>query len=178
MPHPRQHEKMSLPPQDSHPTPGSHPLHCLFLLLVKILCFSWILAHQGLLAVHRQKSIRNNLNHKNYSLSVPISEFIHASSPWSNKQLLYMATTVAYSMPISTQCSMSSSPDPTKLSSPAVIQMARRSHSIKFVLEVLAASHASSKYRRHKNSNSRAASGPFRQQRHHFSSVSQNSNQI
>ena len=70
---------MSLPPQDSHPTPGSHPLHCLFLLLVKILCFSWILAHQGLLAVHRQKSIRNNLNHKNFSVSVPISE--HPSSP-------------------------------------------------------------------------------------------------
>lgn len=89
-----------------------------------------------------------------------------------------MATTVAYSMPVSTQCSMSCPPHPTKLSSPAVIQMARRSHSRKFVLEVLAASHANSKYRRHQKSNSRAASGPLRQQRHHFSSVSQNSNQI
>lgn len=60
----RQHGKVSLPLQGPRLTLGSRPRQCFFLLQVKTLCFSWILAHQGLLPVCGQKSVRNNFNHK------------------------------------------------------------------------------------------------------------------
>ena len=125
----RQHGKLSLLPQDAHPTLGSHPLQYFLLLQVKTLCFSWILAHQGLLPVHRQK------NHKEYLKPQELwcSGLSHTSFPWRNKWLAYPATKgVAYGMPVGTNHSTSSPAyhPPTTLSSLAVSQKAGRSDTL------------------------------------------------
>jgi len=125
----RQHGKLSLLPQDAHPTLRSHPLQCFLLLQVKTLCFSWILAHQGLLPVHEQKAIQTTLNHKSYSVLNSVSHFISLEEQVVS---LHCNKGVAYSMPVATKHS-GSSPSyhpPTRLSSPALSQKAGRSDTL------------------------------------------------
>lgn len=83
----RQHGKLSLLPQDTHPALGSHPLQRFLLLQGKTLCFSWILAHQGLFPVHRGK--KKTKQHKEYlkpqELWYSGFSLTYTSFPWRNK---------------------------------------------------------------------------------------------
>lgn len=101
----RQRGKLSLLPQDAHPTLGSHLLQYFLLLQMKILCFSWFLAHLGLVPVHGHKNHKEYFKSQELQCLVPVSDFTSLE-----KQVIsvHCNKAVAYSMPVGTKHSMSS----------------------------------------------------------------------